>query len=743
MQVYDLFTGATVNNANVQVASDDNQINRTYTVTVSHLNYRTRTLRGIILRRDATTYCDVYLTRTLQTVGRISGTVRNAMNGQPIANAYVSVTLNNRSVWTFTDSAGQYTTDNLPRATYTVLADARNYHSQRVSAAVVPNQTTTADLVLTPLSEPVGNLYGHTYDIISGNNVNNATVTLISDLGWSLTVSTGNGNYYSWENLPVRTRYKLAAAAEGYRSTNRVNIELSTAYDTRVDLFLPSAGTPAANLSGRVYDIRTGNPISNAFVQLTHQGRPVSVFANEQGVFQFNGLVPTSYDLYAWHPNYNDQVLNNVPLRAGDSSADILLTADGTPVGGFEFYGYNFATGGAVNNVRIRITAPSGHSMTTYSGAGSYYEFVSNLPVGVPLRIEAFAPGFRSRLYANRYVRLGRTDRINIWFVPEDINVGRLTGRVTDLFTGAGIANAYVFMEQVGTGRWAPTYTDASGNFTIDELFPTTYNVSIGAPGYYESVAYNVPIAIGDNAIEFALTPYNYPSGRLYGDVVNAANNQGINNAVVLLISSTGTTRITYTGNGSRFDFDNLAYDQRYTLVGQAAGFQPGQVSNVEVPAFGEVYVRLPLNAGSGGLIGRIVLQGFTGNPAGRVQARVQIRSGNQLVREATVTLGDSGAFVVPNVPNGTYNIWIKPRGWLASLTNGITIPNLLPIAFLSGAHGDVNDDNVINNADLLEILFNFGQSGSNLAADLNYDGSVNNADLLIVLFNFGQQGPP
>ncbi|MCX7924514.1 MAG: hypothetical protein N2554_01740, partial [Fimbriimonadales bacterium] len=51
---------------------------------------------------------------------------------------------------------------------------------------------------------------------------------------------------------------------------------------------------------------------------------------------------------------------------------------------------------------------------------------------------------------------------------------------------------------------------------------------------------------------------------------------------------------------------------------------------------------------------------------------------------------------------------------------------------------GDVNGDCVVNNADLLQVLFAFGSTGENLPADLNTDCSVNNADLLTVLFNFG-----
>jgi hypothetical protein len=55
--------------------------------------------------------------------------------------------------------------------------------------------------------------------------------------------------------------------------------------------------------------------------------------------------------------------------------------------------------------------------------------------------------------------------------------------------------------------------------------------------------------------------------------------------------------------------------------------------------------------------------------------------------------------------------------------------------------NGDVNGDNTVDDADLLQVLFAFGQSGANRAEDVNGDGMVDDADLLIVLLNFGQTG--
>ncbi|GIV11278.1 MAG: hypothetical protein KatS3mg020_0769 [Fimbriimonadales bacterium] len=51
-------------------------------------------------------------------------------------------------------------------------------------------------------------------------------------------------------------------------------------------------------------------------------------------------------------------------------------------------------------------------------------------------------------------------------------------------------------------------------------------------------------------------------------------------------------------------------------------------------------------------------------------------------------------------------------------------------------SQGDVNLDGVVDDADLLAILFEFGSS--NAAVDTNSDGVVDDADLLTVLFNFG-----
>ncbi|MCS7184062.1 MAG: hypothetical protein NZ866_01795 [Patescibacteria group bacterium] len=58
--------------------------------------------------------------------------------------------------------------------------------------------------------------------------------------------------------------------------------------------------------------------------------------------------------------------------------------------------------------------------------------------------------------------------------------------------------------------------------------------------------------------------------------------------------------------------------------------------------------------------------------------------------------------------------------------------------------YGDTNNDNIIDDTDLLNILFSFGQNSdwrNNPRVDLNFDGIVGDEDQRIVLNNFGQRG--
>jgi hypothetical protein len=138
-------------------------------------------------------------------------------------------------------------------------------------------------------------------------------------------------------------------------------------------------------------------------------------------------------------------------------------------------------------------------------------------------------------------------------------------------------------------------------------------------------------------------------------------------------------------------------------------------------------------------LSGQVVLNDYLPDPAGKT-AQFTLTNGSQ-TDSATLTLGAGGSYSLQTGVTGTVQARVYVPGWLGQRQT-LTVGNSgVVTANWSLINGDANRDNQIDDADLLEVLFAFGQTGANLPADCNGDGTVDDADLLIVLFNFGAVG--
>jgi thermitase len=139
---------------------------------------------------------------------------------------------------------------------------------------------------------------------------------------------------------------------------------------------------------------------------------------------------------------------------------------------------------------------------------------------------------------------------------------------------------------------------------------------------------------------------------------------------------------------------------------------------------------------------GRVQIQGYTGSYNGRtVEVVLRPVGGGSPLATASGTLNATRDFEVSFFNYlGYYDLAIRAQGTLLK-----RVPNArMRYPGVSGLNltlipGDVNGDNVIDDADLLQVLFAFG--ANNPSVDLNGDGVVDDADLLLVLFNFGLQG--
>lgn len=130
---------------------------------------------------------------------------------------------------------------------------------------------------------------------------------------------------------------------------------------------------------------------------------------------------------------------------------------------------------------------------------------------------------------------------------------------------------------------------------------------------------------------------------------------------------------------------------------------------------------------------------GFPGNPSS-VQLIVQLID--------PITGAVAHTHTTNLTPSSTYSVSVTPGLWRLRIRADRSLARAFDERRLLGTvtlnldliPGDVNGDNVIDDADLLEILFNFGNN-TTAPVDVNADGVVDDADLLIVLFNFGATG--
>ncbi|MDW8051555.1 MAG: hypothetical protein RMJ83_03635 [Armatimonadota bacterium] len=140
-------------------------------------------------------------------------------------------------------------------------------------------------------------------------------------------------------------------------------------------------------------------------------------------------------------------------------------------------------------------------------------------------------------------------------------------------------------------------------------------------------------------------------------------------------------------------------------------------------------------------LYGNVVAPNYQGNLYD-LRLTVQLRRGNGVVAQSAQPPNPTAIYTYMvgfNQPADSYTVVAKLSKHLSRRITNLALSGAHPQDWQFTTLGDLNEDDRINNADLLTVLFAFGSN--DFSADANGDGTVNNADLLLVLFNFGAVG--
>ena len=203
----------------------------------------------------------------------------------------------------------------------------------------------------------------------------------------------------------------------------------------------------------------------------------------------------------------------------------------------------------------------------------------------------------------------------------------------------------------------------------------------------------------------------------IYIDLHDVVNNQSTYLGAVAVGSGEGTVN---QGVKAGFDNSNL----------QGVTSDRDNIGNPATATTG-LEVAIPLSA--------------LGNPQGTIRILAVLTGGADLGDQCRGTYLSNQSLPAMNIGD-TSQQFPNPE-WARCPSRPFDTPDFLPFSFvaLAGTHyvsvqpcpvGDVNGDGCVDDADLLIVLFNFGNAGGQ--GDVNNDNIVDDADLLIVLFNFG-----
>ncbi|MSM40744.1 MAG: hypothetical protein GJT30_14100 [Geobacter sp.] len=660
--------------------------------------------------------------------GSISGTVTDSGTGAGIPSAGIIVYDAATGSWiksVSTDSTGAYSVNGLS-GSYKIRFTAAGYIDQWFNGksdlntadsvtVTAPNQTSGINALLVK----GGSINGLVTDsatgaIIAGASAEALDATSGSWIGYAMTDSTG---HYGITGLPsgsYKIRIRKSEYVEqwygGESQSSAASIAVTTANATSgIDVRLIKGGI----ISGTVTDRVTGVAISAVYVTAEDAATGTwkgSGNTDSSGNYSIKGLSTGNYNIrfqaqsgsgYAtqW---YNDQI--------GSSSANtVAVTAPATVTGidatlamGGTIQGVviDRDTGMAVQNVYVYAYHALSDTLIASTGtdsAGSY-RFIG-LATG-SYKVRFSAAGYAVQWYGNATVQ---EDAASVTVTaPETIaginaalvRGGKVTGRITDRITGAGIANVYLYLVDRHTGNWAASgTTDQTGAYVISGLVPSSYRLRIepsSASGYFASwykdqelPACAETITVTDSSTIAGIDAQLDPGGSISGRVTDAATGAGISNTVIGFANittspvSVSTGGIVVDGTGA-YTIGGLRSGS-YRLTFSAPGYVPVTSATVSVTAPGAVAGTDAALTRGGGISGKV-----TDSITGAGIYGVSVMAVSSVPGWSGHGISDpSGNYTITGLPSGDYYLYYDGRdsmgngygyGWYQASTSSKTV---------------------------------------------------------------------
>jgi hypothetical protein len=374
----------------------------------------------------------------------------------------------------------------------------------------------------------------------SGAPIAGATVA-ISELG-GFRVTTNADGAFLLQGVAAG-HYTLVAQRSGFGTASKA-VQLPKNSTVNVGEFVLVALPDQGLMTGRVFDQKSGVGLAGASVTLSGPS-PQSLPTGAAGGFTSSGLLPGRYQVQIGRDGYHPVSLT-VDVLAGQQyvvNQGLVSTASALDDGPVDLTGRVVHAKTQVPVVGATVSLSNG--ATAISDASGDFALPGVARGEYTLQIAA--SGFQNAQYvlgipAGASGALGELP-IHPADQAEPATSITLYGRVLDALSQDGLGGASV--ELVGAGRTAAA--DADGNFVLDGIGSTTFQLQLSAPGY-QPAGYQVTASgFGSISQTFALSPQSddsLTSSALAGTVVDAATGAPIAGARVA-IDALGLTATT------------------------------------------------------------------------------------------------------------------------------------------------------------------------------------------------------
>lgn len=580
----------------------------------------------------------------LEPGGQITGTVTNAAATQNPSVQGVTVQIFDAAgalvTETSTGSDGTFATTGLPGGTYFARTmNAQGLKDQLYSAqlcAAGQCDVTLGSGIVVSAGAVTGNvdfaleagaqLEGIVLDAVTQLPLSNLEIGIYDVRGIRLTSSRSDATgRFTTTGLIGGTYYARTRSASAYGYLDQLYSGMSCAgascaatlgtpivvVDPEVHPGVNFALTRGGTIAGTITSASTGLPLGAVAVSVyTAGGTFVAGGAtNAGGQYSVPGLLQGSYRVLAWNrAGYGDQLFSGIPCPCNVAAGSPVQVNDGgqtavnfalSPVSIPSHISgrvTNLATGAGVPFVQVVVfSAPSGAYVTyTFSDASGSYT-TPNLAAGNYFARTFNYYGLIDKLYNNIpcnpdcAVQSGTSINVPPGTAVTGIDfqlpvAPRITGRVTNAITDAGLPGVSVWIYNDSGVFVASGYSDYSGTYSsFSALSPGTYYArTSNTPGYLDqlysgqscapgcAVTNGTAIIVGSGGaagIDFALTP----SARITGSVRSAVGGLPLLSVEVYDSSGVVWTRVFTDGSGNYSVSSNLrtgAYYVRTSNVG-------------------------------------------------------------------------------------------------------------------------------------------------------------------------------